>query len=266
MYTGVAMALSLVICVTAVLLELGAVLLLLRKSLWREYPFFFAYAIWLLIANSAILVTDLFFSPVYPTVYWYIDSSDIVLRLLVVWEVFRQTFPKNSGLNRSLSKGLGLIALGLLVIACVTFWAYQTYGLSSLAYPAESRLASWRPHLALDRSFGFVQALMILGTLVVARYYGVRCGRNVRGIALAFGAWVSISTANNAMIDLANSFVPLFYYLRPLSFVIMLVVWIWALWVYEPNPPIIESNEVELSQWTQDWNRTITAARNIIRP
>jgi len=120
--------------------------------------------------------------------------------------------------------------------------------------------------LALDRSFGFVEALMILGTLVVARYYGVKCGRNIRGIALAFGAWASISTANNAMIDLANSFVPLFYYLRPLSFVIMLVVWIWALWVYEPNPPIRESEAVELNRWTEDWNRTISTARTLIRP
>ena len=118
----------------------------------------------------------------------------------------------------------------------------------------------------MDRSFGFVQALMILGTLVTARYYGVRCGRNVRGIALAFGAWISISTATNAMADLTNSFLPYWYYLRPLSFVVMMVVWIWALWVYEPNPPIVEGETVELSQWTQDWNRTISAARTIIRP
>jgi hypothetical protein len=260
------MVLSFAICVTAVLLELGAVLLLLRRSLWREYPFFFLYAVWLLIGNSAILVVDLWFPTLYATAFWYSDSSDIILRLLVVWEVFRQTFPKNSGLSRSFSKGLGIVAAGLLVLGCLTFLGYQNYGLPSLAYPAQARVASWRPHLALDRSFGFVEALMVLGTLVVARYYGVKCGRNVRGIALAFGAWTSISTANNAMIDLANSFVPLFYYLRPLSFVIMLVVWLWALWVYEPNPPIIESDEVELSQWTQDWNRTITAARTIVRP
>lgn len=253
------------ICIVAVVLELTAVVLLLRKSLCREYPFLLAYVLWLLIANSAILVVDLWFPHIYAMVYWYVDSSDIVLRLVVVWEVFRQTFPKNSGLSRSFSKGLGMIALGLLVVACVTFWAFLDYGLPSLANPAQSRLASWRPHLALDRSFGFVEALMILGTLVVARYYGVKCGRNIRGIAFAFGAWASISTANDAMIDLANSFVPLLYYLRPLSFVIMLVVWIWALWVYEPNPPIQESEAVELDQWTQDWNRTISTARTIIR-
>jgi hypothetical protein len=260
------MVLSVLIGVAGPILELCALLLLLRKSLWRKYPFFSAYVFWLLTANSAILLTDLWFRSVYSTVYWFVDSSDIILRLLVVWEVFRQTFPKNSGLSRSFSKGLGIIALGLLVVACGTFWGYLNYGLPSLVYPAQSRLASWRPHLALDRSFGFVQALMILGILVVARYYGVRCGRNVRGIALAFGAWASISTADNAMIDLANSFVPLFYYLRPLSFVIMLVVWIWALWVYEPNPPIKESEAVELDRWTEDWNRTISTARTILRP
>src|ERR1700746_2349592 len=206
------MVLSFAICVTAVLLELGAVLLLLRRSLWREYPFFFLYAVWLLIGNSAILVVDLWFPTLYATAFWYSDSSDIILRLLVVWEVFRQTFPKNSGLSRSFSKGLGIVAAGLLVLGCLTFLGYQNYGLPSLASPAQARVASWRPHLALDRSFGFVEALMVLGTLVVARYYGVKCGRNVRGIALAFGASTSISTANNAMIDLANSFVPLFYY------------------------------------------------------
>ena len=248
------MILSFVICITAIALELGTVVLLLRKSLRREYPFFLLYAIWLLTANSAMLITDLYFRSIYPAVYWNIDSIDIVLRLLVVWEVFRQTFPKNSGVGRTLSRGLGIIGLGLLIFACASFWDYQNY----------TSLRS--AHLALDRSFGFVQAIMVLGTLVMARYYGLSCGRNIRGIALGFGAWVSVSTANNAMADLTSSFLPYFYRLRPLSFVFMLLVWIWALWVYEPNPPIIESDELELSQWTQDWNRTITAARTIIRP
>lgn len=260
------MALSFAIGFAGPVLEIFALVLLLRNGLWRVYPRLFAYLIWLLIGNSAILVTDLYFRSFYPTLYWPIDQIDTVLRLLVVWEVYRQTFPKNSGLSRSFSKGLGIIALGLLVVACGTFWAYLNYGLPSLANPAPSRVASWRPHLALDRSFGFVEALMILGTLVVARYYGVKCGRNIRGIAFAFGAWASISTADNAMIDLSNSIVPVFYYLRPLSYAFMLAVWVWALWVNEPNPPIRESQPVELNQWNEEWNRANSIARTIIRP
>ena len=254
MYTATVMFASEVICVTAIVLEVCMLLLLLRRGLWRTYTFLFVYAIWLLIGNSAIFATFLYFPTVYPSLYWNIDSIDVVLRFVVIWEVFHQTFPKRSGLNKSLSKGLGIIALSLLIFACGTFLIYQNYtGPRSI-------------HLALDRSFGFVQALMILGTLVTARYYGVRCGRNIRGIALAFGAWVSISTATNAMADLSSSFISYWYYLRPLSFVVMIAVWIWALWVYEPNPPIMESEAIDLNRWTQDWNRTISTARTIIRP
>lgn len=232
-------------------LELWALVLLLRNKLWRVYSRLFAYIVWLLIANSAILITDHLFSSVYPLVYWYIDSADIVLRLLVIWEVFRQIFPRKSGLSKSFSKGLGLIALGLFTLASASLWGYQNYqSVRSL-------------HLALDRSFGVAQALMILGILIVARYYGVSVGRNIRGIALGFGAWVSISTANNAVADLASSFLPYFHYLRPLSFVLMMAVWVWALWVYEPNPPIEEGESLELSRWTDDWNRTISTARKL---
>lgn len=248
------MVISLVIWVAAVVLDVGTLLLFLRKVVWRTYPFLFAYVIWLIIGNSTLLVAFSYFHSLYPSLYWHSDTVDVVLRFLVVWEIFHQTFPKGSGLNRSLSKGLGIAAFLLLVFACATFWGYQNYtNLRSI-------------HLALDRSFDFVQAVMILGTLVMARYYGVRFGRNVRGIALAFGGWVSISTVNSAMVDLTNSFLPYWYYLRPLSFVLMMVAWMWALWVYEPNPPISESGTAELNQWTQDWNRTVSAARTIIRP
>jgi hypothetical protein len=242
-----------IICVSAVILEGALLVLFLRKGLWRVYSLLFGYVIWLFIGNSAILASFLYFPAIYPALYWNIDSIDVVLRFLVIWEVFHQTFPRNTGLNKTLSKGLGIIAVSLLAFACGTFLVYQ-----NLTGPRSI-------HLALDRSFAFIQALMILGTLVTARYYGVRCGRNVRGIALAFGAWVSISTATNAMADLAGSFLTYWYYLRPLSFVVMIAVWTWALWVFEPNPPILESEAAELTQWTEDWNRTISAARTIIR-
>ena len=248
------MLLSQMIRAAAVALEACALVLMLRQARWRAYPFLCLYTIWLLVGNSVQEITSAYKPAIYASLYWRDDTIDVIVRFLVIWEVFRQTFPRSSRLNKSLSRGLGIIAFGLLLFGCALFWGYQNYsGIRSL-------------HLALDRTFGFVQAVMILGTLLVARYYGVRCGRNVRGIALAFGGWVSISTATNAMADLANSFLPYWYYLRPLSFVVMMAVWIWALWVYEPNPPIRESEADDLDRWTQDWNRTISTARTIIRP
>jgi len=40
------------------------------------------------------------------------------------------------------------------------------------------------------------------------------------------------------MADLNTFFLPYWHYLRPSGFVVMIVVWIWALWIREPNAPI----------------------------
>ena len=92
------------------------------------------------------------------------------------------------------SKGFGVIALGLILFSVGILWSYQTYSMVHSAYPA------------MARSFGFAQAIMILGILLAARYYGLELGRNLRGIAVGFGAWISVSTANNSLIDLRHSF------------------------------------------------------------
>jgi hypothetical protein len=221
------MALSLAIFLAGTVFQICVLWLLARNALWRMYPFFSIYAIVNSLETFILLAAYLRFAPFYSALYWRFDSVDVLLRFLVVWEVFHQMFPKGSGLSRSLSKSLAIVALLLLIFACgATFWGYQNYtSMRSIG-------------LALDSSFGFVQAVMILGTLFMARYYGVEYGRNVSGIALAFGGWLSILTASSAVVELTNSFLPYWYYLRPLSFVAMMVVWTWALWVYEPTRPI----------------------------
>lgn len=223
------MALSLAIFVAGAVSGICVLWLLARSALWRMYPFFSMYAIWISLEHFTLVAAYLRFRPFYSTLYWHIDTVDVVLRFLVVWEVSHQTFLKGAGPNRSLSKGLAIIAFFLFAFACgATFWSYQHQNYTSVRSIG----------LAMDSSFGSVQAVMILGTLLMARYYGVRYSRNVRGIALAFGVWLSVLTASSAMVELTNSFLPYWYYLRPLSFVAMVVAWICALWIHEPNPPI----------------------------
>src|ERR1700730_8882105 len=220
------MSLSLAIFVAGTMFQISVLWLLARNALWRIYPLFSIYAILNSLERFTLLAAYLRFRTSYSSLYWHIDSVDVVLRFLVVWEVFHQMFPKGSGLNRSLSKILAIVAFLLLIFACgATFWAYQSYmSMRSIG-------------LALESAFGFVQAVMILGTLFMARYYGVKYGRNVRGIALAFGGWLSVLTASSATVELTTSFLPYWYYLRPFMFVAMVVAWIWALWVYETIPP-----------------------------
>jgi hypothetical protein len=209
------------------------------------------------VLRSSLLFLFLFGFPpsVYQAFYWRTNAIDVALRFLVVWEVFRHVFPRGSALNTLLSKGFAVFAAMLVTFALGTFWSYWIY--------AESQ-SLWA---ALERSFGFAQAVMTLGILLAARMYGLPVGRRIRVIAIAFGAWASISTANNAMIDLVRSFFPYWQVVRPLSFVVMLGAWTWAVWkdAAVPQPAVVEQpvRAEELRVWTEEWNRTLSSVRRV---
>jgi hypothetical protein len=249
-------ALTAIVLLAGIAVEIALVGCLLRKGLWRRYPAFSIYVLCVVGRTLLLVFVQKLFPGSYTGFYWESDSVGLGLRFLVVWEVFRHTFPKGSVLQRTMSKGFGVFGMGLLILAVGSFWSFETYSKIHSVYPA------------LERSFGFAQAVLILGVLLTARYYGVQLGRNVWGMAVAFGAWISMSTANNAMIDLAHSFLPYWRLLRPLSFVAMFAVWTWAMWVYAPNPPLAAdeqlSQEPGIDWWEKNWNRTISATRKVM--
>jgi len=94
------------------------------------------------------------------------------------------------------SRAFGITALGLLIFTFGALWSYLAY----------SKFLSI--HLILDRTFGFAQSIFVLIILLVGRHYGVQFGRNLWGIGVGFGAWMSMSTVNYAMLDLTGSFFP----------------------------------------------------------
>jgi hypothetical protein len=117
----------------------------------------------------------------------------------------------------------------------------------------------------LDRSFGFAQSVLILSILLTAKSYDIPLNRNLWGIAVGFGAWISLSTLDNAVIDLTHSFYPYHQFLRPLSFIGLLGAWTWALWEASPIPSIAERPvpKAELDTWTEHWNRTQSSWRSV---
>jgi len=157
-----------------------------------------------------------------------------------------------------MSRRFAVVVLGLAILAVGSFWSYATYP------------RSYSIHAALDRSLGFAQAVMILGMLFAARYYGIQLGRNVWGIAIALGSYASISTANNALIDLVHSFLPYWRVLSPLSFVGMLGVWTWAVWAEARNPALVampvSDLDAEFGHWVEGWKRTTSTVRRVTNP
>ena len=236
-----------------VALEVCLVWRLLSEGSWHSYPYFSFYVVYVAVGTQVLYAIQRFLPALYHDAYWGSESISVALRFLVIFEVFRHTFPRGTVLSRIVSKGFAVIGLLLSVFCVSSFWGVETYNTFHSVYPA------------IERSFGFAQAVLVLGLLMIARYYGVQLGRNLWGIAVAFGAYASMVTVNNAMVDLSHWFVPFWRVLSPLSFVAMLGMWAWAMWVYAPNPPLVAGEEtmplLELGEWTDRWNQTISTAR-----
>jgi hypothetical protein len=232
---------------------------LVKDGIWRHYPYFSLLVVYG-VSQHVILFAVLHLSPLaYPSWYWGSGVIHIFLWFLLIWEVFRQTFPKASPLHRMVSRQAAIGTIVLISISTGMLWAVETYGKSHSVY------------LAMERSFGFVQAVLILAVLTLARYYHLPVGRNIWGIAVAFGMYSSLSTAASALVDLMHaSFFPYWYLLSPFSVVAMLGMWIWALWIYAPNPTVaadaLSDPTGEFERWPENWGRAVSTVRKVMHP
>lgn len=249
--------LSYIIFVTSLLLQLGLVFRLIVNKCWRKYFWPFLYVCYTLVIMNLVLFAILKFRPdLYKGSYWQCESISIGLRFFVIWDVFRQTFRTVPTVYRTVSKGLAVLALIPMALSLSSLLTLGSYGRFIHAY------------FAVERSFDFVQGFLLLSMLAAARYYGLRLGRNVWGVAVGFGAYLSVSTMIFSMFDLGVSIEPFMQVLSPLSFVAMLAVWTWALWVYAPNPEIavdkIRAQKATI-RWWEAWGQMLNVINLIKR-
>jgi hypothetical protein len=232
---------------------------LIEGGMFRHYRYFSLYVAYVVFQNIALFAVFYLAPGDYPEWYWGSGAVHMCFRFLLVWEVFRQTFPKTSSLYRMVSRQAALGSIALISISTGMLWAIQNYSKSHSVY------------LAMERSFGFVQAVLILAILSLARYYHLAVGRNIWGIAVGFGMYSSLSTAASALMDLMrSSFFPYWYFLSPLSFVVMLGMWTWAVWIYAPNQ-FATANEIidpagDAGRWADNWGRAVSTARKVLHP
>lgn len=230
---------------------------LAKGGMFRHYPWFSFFVGYIVSQNIALFAVFYLAPDSYSRWYWGSGALQICLRFLLIWEVFRRTFPESSPLHRMVSRQVVLGTFALVSVLTGMLWAVETYGKSHSVY------------LAMDRSFGFVQAVLVLGILTLARYYHLPIGRNIWGIAVAFGMYSSLSTAASAYVDLMHSFFPYWYLLSPFSFVALLGMWAWAVWVYAPNPIAAPDRRIDtrdFGNWPENWGRAVSTVRKVMHP
>jgi hypothetical protein len=221
-----------------------------RERMWRRYPFFAIYVCYVACRTVILFLLFHLHEATYAAAYWTSELVALALWFFITWEVFRRAFPHALGIRRM----VGVV----LLIVCLLVLCLAGYARGDKTARVSSVLSD------LERYASLFQTIVLLLILSAAQYYRVRLGRNIWGTAVGFGIFVSFSAANFSAFQLWLFFLPFWQLLRPLSFVIMLAIWTWALWRYAPNPPVPEQlrgRDLRLVLWHRDWARLLSTLR-----
>lgn len=224
-----------------------------QYSLFRRYPWFFTYLFYTTLTNLVQLPLKLMAAPTFPKFYWSTEMVAAVVRFAVAWEVYRQIFPRGTHLRRIAGTVLGISFFTLTVL----FFAMG-------GNPVDSLIPDFM------RKMGLAAAVWILLVLGLAQYYGIRIGRNIWGMSLGLLIFVSSEVVNFSAFALSHRMAPMWGYTRPLTYVLMLLIWAPALWCYKPNPQIPVPDETAkihaLSAWRLGLADVDTAIRKVLKP
>ncbi|HEY2934558.1 MAG TPA: hypothetical protein VGK99_22710 [Acidobacteriota bacterium] len=212
----------------------------LKVGHWRNYPLFFSYLVYTFLRTIALVIFRGLKHPAYPLIYWDTNVGAILLRFGVAFEVFRHIFVRESALGKIAGRAVVLV---LVVFAAAFFLLSNQPG-------------TFFPDLERKSGLAVVSILAVM--LVMARYYSVPVSLNVWGMAVGMGLFCSISVANFATFDLIRSSFPFWRLVSAFSFSAMMLIWIWALWCYvpDPQPKVLRESLAQdaLAMWKRSWD------------
>jgi hypothetical protein len=173
-------------------LQIIIAVVMIRRSLVREFPVFFAYTVFQILEEGTLFTLDhsAAVSPYqYWSVYWVGLSIDATLRFAIIFEVFASVFKSYPGLKR-LGHILFRGGIVVLLFAAITVAAQApddgTFYILS------------RVHL-LDLSVSVMQSGLWLLLIGFSFYFGLTWRSLAYGIAFGLGIFASVELATEAI-------------------------------------------------------------------
>jgi hypothetical protein len=230
-------------------LLLGTVLW--RRKLARQFPAFFAFAIFGSIIQLVLYIADIL-PAVDPQTFWTMHTTGLLiealLKFLVIGEIFAHVLGSYSSLARLcrfLIRAVGVLLVLTAAIAAAYAPKDSIFGIVSGA------------HL-LDQTIYLVECGMLTLIFGISFYFHLPLGRSVFGIALGLSISSCIHLASWAVV--ANAGLPdesrsLFDFLNMAMYHACVLIWFYFLLV--PGPAVVKA-AIQLPENNLDvWNREL---------
>jgi len=228
-------------------LEIALILRAIGCGLFLRYPTFFTYLSWVALADCLRYYTFHFHYESYASVYWPSQFISLILGYGVILELLRLSFTRYPGAAR--------LARVLVVLVFVSIFAYVA--VRALTSP------HWTPgstNSELERDLRGAQVAVMGGVLLVIAYFRAPLGKNLKGIILGYGlflstAIISLAARSHDLSILAKICSQAFY-------LTSLVIWLSTLWSYHPSP--VRLAEADLGSYSEH-AATMRASLNAVR-
>jgi len=224
---------ELIISWVAMLLDALVLLRGIRGRLLSRYPFFYAFVAGVLLLDGPTLYVYKRLPSLYRTWYWSAEFLTLVLACGIVLEVFRHVLSPYPGADR-FARITGIFAFT--VILC-----------SSGVYPLLERNGSVSGTMEeLERNVRSVQAVFLVALLALISYYGIRIGRNMKGMIVGYGLSIAASLISMASYSYADGrFTAISRLAQQLGYTLPVAIWAVTLWSYAPNPEDAPAARIE---------------------
>ena len=215
-----------------ILLQAAIAVAMIYRRVWRRFPTFFTYTVFLVVRSLLLLVLRRVSLDAYFYVYWGGELLSWALGLAVIQEVMQQLFAPYQAITR-LATVLFRWGAGLLVALAVVV---------ALASSGPDHDRVFAGILLFERSVRVVQVGLLSLLFVLAGFLHLRWPHRVFGIALGLALFTSVELAAVSLRSHTGmALQQTFTVLKPLSFVLAQAVWM-AYFALPERLPAAESS------------------------
>jgi len=216
--------LTLIVWWLGILLEALILVQALRGGIFGKYPLFYTYIATVLGVSVFLYIAAQMFPLWYRKAYWNTQIITLAVGCGVILEVIRHVLAPHPGPAR-FARWAAMIVFAAIFVAVFLHSFF---------------LREWMPaenSADLERDLRMAQALALFVVVFLVFYYRIAIGRNMKGMIVGFGLYVSVSLISLTLrLFVGSQLSPAWKVIQPASYLAALSVWTVALWAYEPNP------------------------------